>query len=122
MERTAFEDAIKGFVAGSVDPSARARVAIRKWIPASELDEGHELVRVVGEVLAEVIGATPATDLFPATTDATWFSEIGIPCLPAVGPGLLRHAHSADEAVSIAALEQARAVYRRLAQRYCEGP
>ena len=78
-------------------------------------------MRVVRGVLAEVLGATPPTDLFPATTDATWFSEIGIPCLPAVGPGLLRHAHSADEAVSIVSLEQARAVYGRLAHRYCEG-
>ena len=77
---------------------------------------------MVREVLAEVVGAIPPTDLFPATTDATWFSGLGIPCLPAVGPGLLRHAHSADEAVSIASLEQARAVYRRLAHRYCEGP
>ena len=122
MEQAAFEDAIEKFVAESVDPSARARIAIRKWIPASDLDEEHEIVRVVGEVLAEVLGATPPADLFPATTDATWFTEVGIPCLPAVGPGLLRHAHAADETVSIASLEQARAVYRRLAQRYCEGP
>jgi acetylornithine deacetylase/succinyl-diaminopimelate desuccinylase-like protein len=121
MEQPAFEDELRAFVAASVDSPARAAVTIRKWIPASDLSEEHELVRIVGEVLAEVLGATPPTDLFPATTDATWFSGIGIPCLPAVGPGLLRHAHSADEAVSISALEQARAVYRKLAERYCEG-
>jgi acetylornithine deacetylase/succinyl-diaminopimelate desuccinylase-like protein len=43
------------------------------------------------------------------------------PSLPAVGPGLLRYAHGADERISVAALEQARAVYRQLARRYCEG-
>jgi succinyl-diaminopimelate desuccinylase len=121
MERAAFAEAIERFVAESINQSAHAHVTIRKWIPASDLDEESELVRVVGEVLAEVLGLTPPTDLFPATTDATWFSGVGIPCLPAVGPGLLRHAHGADEAVSIAALEQARLVYRRLAHRYCEG-
>ncbi|MGZ8593282.1 MAG: M20 family metallopeptidase [Actinomycetota bacterium] len=121
MDRAAFESAIRGFVADTVDPSARAEVTIRTWIPAATIDEGHALVSVVRGVLAESLGTVPPDDVFPATTDASWFSEMGIPSLPAVGPGLLRYAHGADERVSVAALEQARAVYRELARRYCEG-
>lgn len=121
MDRSAFESAIRGFVADTVDPSARTDVVIRNWIPAATIDDGHPLVSVARGVLAESQGAIPPDDFFPATTDATWFSEIGIPSLPAVGPGLLRYAHGADERISIAALEQARAVYRALASRYCEG-
>jgi succinyl-diaminopimelate desuccinylase len=78
------------------------------------------VVQAARGALAETLGAVPPDGFFPATTDATWFSEVGIPSLPAVGPGLIRHAHGADETVSIAALEQARAIYRALARRYCE--
>jgi succinyl-diaminopimelate desuccinylase len=121
MDRSAFEHAIRSFVAEELDPSARVDVVIRNWIPAATIDEKHPLVPDARGVLGEMLGAVPPDDFFPATTDATWFSEIGIPSLPAVGPGLLRYAHGADERVSVAALEQARAVYRALARRYCEG-
>lgn len=119
MDRSAFEAEIRSFVAGTIDPSARADVVIRNWIPASTLDDDHPLVDDVRAVLGDTLGTIPPDDLFPATTDATWFSEVGIPSLPAVGPGLLRFAHGADEAVSIRSLEQARAVYRALVRRYC---
>jgi succinyl-diaminopimelate desuccinylase len=121
MDRSAFEAAIRTFVANTLDPSARADVMIRNWIPAATIDDEDPLVTVAREVLSETRGAVPPDDVFPATTDATWFSEIGIPSLPAVGPGLLRYAHGADERISVAALEQARAVYDALARRYCEG-
>lgn len=122
MDRSAFEQAIRSFVADALDPSARADVLIRKWIPPATIDREHPLVPVVRGVLAETCGEAPPDDFFPATTDATWFSEIGIASLPAVGPGLLRYAHCADERVSVTALAQARAVYRALARRYCERP
>lgn len=121
MDRSAFESAIRDFVADTVDPAARAEVGIYAWIPAATIDDGHPLVSVVRGVLADSLGNVPPDDVFPATTDASWFSEMGIPSLPAVGPGLLRYAHGADERVSVAALEQARVVYRDLARRYCEG-
>jgi acetylornithine deacetylase/succinyl-diaminopimelate desuccinylase-like protein len=121
MDRLAFESAIRGFVEDTVVPSARADVVIRNWIPAATIDEGDPLLPDVRAVLAGSTGTAPPDDVFPATTDATWFSEIGIPSLPAVGPGLIRYAHGADERVSIAALERARVVYRELARRYCEG-
>jgi succinyl-diaminopimelate desuccinylase len=120
MIRSAFESAIRGFVADTVDPSARADVVIRNWIPAAMIDDEDPLVAVARDALAGSRGAVPPDDVFPATTDATWFSEIGIPSLPAVGPGLLRYAHGADERISVAALEQARAMYGALARRYCE--
>jgi succinyl-diaminopimelate desuccinylase len=120
MDRSAFEHAIRHFVAETIDPSARADVVIRNWIPAVTVRDDDPVVQAARGALAETLGAVPPDGFFPATTDATWFSEVGIPSLPAVGPGLIRHAHGADETVSIAALEQARAIYRALARRYCE--
>ena len=46
----------------------------------------------------QVLGSAPERTLFPATTDASWFDAVGVPCLPAFGPGLLRHAHARDAA------------------------
>jgi succinyl-diaminopimelate desuccinylase len=121
MGRPAFEQGLRSFVAEAIDPPARAEVVIRNWIPATTIDNEHPLVQVVRGVLADTLGTIPSDGFFPATTDATWFSKAGIPSLPALGPGLLRYAHGADEAVSIDALDQARALYRVLVHRYCEG-
>ena len=67
-----------------------------------------------------------STDLpsavFPGTTDATWFDALQrLPTLPALGPGLLRRAHAADEWVSIQAVRQAVEIYTHLARAYCSG-
>ena len=62
----------------------------------------------------------PPPAVFPGTTDATWFSELqGIPTLPALGPGLLRRAHAADEWVSIEAVRTAVDLYTRIARGFC---
>jgi acetylornithine deacetylase/succinyl-diaminopimelate desuccinylase-like protein len=45
----------------------------------------------------------------------------GLPTLPALGPGLLRRAHAADEWVSIGAVRQAVELYTHLAAAYCSG-
>ena len=120
MDRSEFEAAIRRFIAQTIDPSVHTEIEIRNWIPAATLDEEHPLVEDVRGALSATLGTVPPNDYFPGTTDATWFSDVGIPSLPAVGPGLLRYAHGADEIVSIRALEQARTVYRAIARRYCE--
>ena len=66
----------------------------------------------------DVLGGDVRPSVFPGTTDATFFPE---PTLPALGPGLLRRAHAADEWVSIAALERAVDLYAELTRRFCPG-
>ena len=69
-----------------------------------------------------VLGTDPARAVFPGTTDATWFDAIqDLPTLPALGPGLLRRAHAADEWVSIMAVRQTVELYTDLASAYCSG-
>lgn len=61
----------------------------------------------------------PESD-YPATTDAAWLHGLaGIPTLPALGPGLLLHAHGADEYVDVAAVSRSVDVYAQLARAYC---
>jgi len=92
------------------------------WLPATLVAPGDPLVEVARASCRAVFGTDPARAVFPGTTDATWFNALqSLPTLPALGPGLLRRAHAADEWVSIAAVRQAVELYTRLASVYCAG-
>lgn len=122
MERTAFEAALHTFLDEHLPATAKAELTIRNWIPATAIDTDHPLAATARDALERVLGDVPADDVFPGTTDATWFAAMGIPCLPALGPGLLQHAHATDERITITSLQQARQLYRTLARRFCEQP
>ena len=111
MDRAAFELALTDFVRHRTPDGATTDITVLNWIKPVVLDASHELVQAARAAQAAVVGHEPELDLFPATTDASWFDAVGVPCLPAFGPGLLRHAHARDEAVSLAALEIARPLY-----------
>ncbi|MFP3915728.1 MAG: M20 family metallopeptidase [Actinomycetota bacterium] len=121
MDRRVFEGEVRSLVEAHRPEGADVRVTVQDWIPAAEVTPGHPIVEAARRAVASVTGATPPDDLFPATTDATWFTALGIPTLPAVGPGLLSHAHAPDEAVSVAALRQAVEVYSALISGYAGG-
>lgn len=128
MTRAAFDRDLADFLARQRERNAslRAEVAFepppRDWLPPTEVAAGHPLVRCLESALAEVVGRRPPRAVFPGTTDAAWLQGLGgIPTLPAAGPGLLPRAHAPDERVSVAALEQAAAVYARTARRFCTG-
>ena len=92
------------------------------WLPPTLVDPGDPLVGAAREACRAVLGTDPARSVFPGTTDATWFNAVqSLPTLPALGPGLLRRAHAADEWVSIAAVRQAVELYTHLASSYCSG-
>jgi succinyl-diaminopimelate desuccinylase len=92
------------------------------WLPATLVAPGAPLVEAARASCRSVFGTDPARAVFPGTTDATWFNAVqGLPTLPALGPGLLRRAHAADEWVSITAVRQAVELYTRLASVYCSG-
>ena len=88
------------------------------WLPATLVVPSDPLVEEARTACRAVLGTEPTSAVFPGTTDATWFSAIqGLPTLPALGPGLLRRAHAADEWVSITAVRRAVEIYTHLA--YC---
>jgi acetylornithine deacetylase/succinyl-diaminopimelate desuccinylase-like protein len=92
------------------------------WLPATLVVPSDPLVEAARAACQAVLGTDPAPAVFPGTTDATWFDAVqGLPTLPALGPGLLRRAHAADEWVSITAVNQAVDLYTHLATAYCSG-
>jgi acetylornithine deacetylase/succinyl-diaminopimelate desuccinylase-like protein len=105
-------------------PDLRAEVGFepgaRGWLPATEVPEDAPIAVATRGALEEVFGRAPPASVFPGATDAAWLQGVaGIPTLPAVGPGLLEHAHSADESVSLAALGACTEVYAALIRRFC---
>lgn len=92
------------------------------WLPPTAVAAGHPLAAAAAAAYRTVLGTNPPLAVFPGTTDATWFATIaGIPTLPAVGPGLLRRCHGADEWVSVAAVRTSVNLYAELAERFCSG-
>jgi succinyl-diaminopimelate desuccinylase len=92
------------------------------WLPATIVTPSDPLVEAALAACQAVFGTDPARAVFPGTTDATWFNAVqDLPTLPALGPGLLRRAHAADEWVSITAVRQAVELYTHLASAYCPG-
>lgn len=92
------------------------------WLPPAAVPARDPLAAAATAACQRVFGAAPPVSVFPGTTDATWFqARQGLPTLPALGPGLLRRAHGADEWVSVAALRQSVDLYTELAGQYCAG-
>ncbi len=120
MTENEFVAALKAFVAARVPDGAEVAVTVRDWIDATRIESDHAVAVAARDALEHVVGVVPADDVFPATTDATWLAAMGVPTLPALGPGLLRHAHAVDERVGMVALRQARDLYTHLARRFCE--
>jgi acetylornithine deacetylase/succinyl-diaminopimelate desuccinylase-like protein len=113
-----------GRVAGATGADLRVELDAppRDWLPAVWVHPDDELARAARRACAAVLGAPVPDSVFPGTTDATWFSELQrTPTLPALGPGLLRRAHAADEWVSVTAARKAVDLYTSLAGSFCAG-
>jgi acetylornithine deacetylase/succinyl-diaminopimelate desuccinylase-like protein len=90
------------------------------WLPAAAVPAGHPVALAARSACRSVLGTTPPFAVFPGTTDATWFDAgQGLPTLPALGPGLLRRAHGADEWVSVDAVRRSVDLYAALAADFC---
>ena len=90
------------------------------WIAATQISSSHPLVAAAQRASRAVFGDELPLAVFPGTTDATWFDSYqGVPCLPALGPGLLARCHAADEWVSIAAVKKSVDLYQAIAADFC---
>ena len=79
--------------------------------PASSIAPDLPLVRALASAATTVIGRPPTPGAFPGATEAHVLDSLGIPCVPAFGPGLLRKAHVPGESVPIDDLVAAAGIY-----------
>jgi acetylornithine deacetylase/succinyl-diaminopimelate desuccinylase-like protein len=90
------------------------------WLPAAAVPADHAVALAAQSACRRVLGSNPPLAVFPGTTDATWFDAgQGVPALPALGPGLLRRCHGADEWVSVDAVRRSVDLYAQLAMDFC---
>jgi acetylornithine deacetylase/succinyl-diaminopimelate desuccinylase-like protein len=89
------------------------------WTPASEIAASHPIVRALQRAAEFVFGTSPPLGAFAGTTDATRFQfGLGIPTVPAFGPGRCSLAHGPNERVAVDSLWQAAQVYAICALHY----
>ena len=90
------------------------------WLPPAAVPADSPIAAAARSACGQVLGSLPPLSVFPGTTDATWFDAgQALPTLPALGPGLLRRAHGADEWVSVAAVRHSVELYAALAAAFC---
>lgn len=76
-------------------------------VPALDVPVESPLVRCLSRAVEAVLGAPAEIAAFPGGTDAP---NLGFPCV-ICGPGALEQAHSADEFIEVAQMEQASRIY-----------
>lgn len=90
------------------------------WLAPTMVDPTSAIAVTARDACIAVLDTTPAWSVFPGTTDASWLGgELGVPTLPALGPGLLRRAHGPDEWVSVSAIRKTVDLYADLIRRFC---
>lgn len=106
MERESLQAEVAAFLehAHACDPDLAADVVADPgrlgWSAPQEIAPDHALVRHARDAMRRVLGREPVTGGYPATTDARYLSTVGIPTLPALGPGRITLAHAPDEWVA----------------------
>ena len=98
------------------DPELEAQLEFEKapldWIEPSEIDAGHPVVEAMQQAAESVLGQPIPLGCMPGTTDAPKLQiGLGIPTIPAFGPGLLPLAHAPNEYISIKSPLQAAKIY-----------
>lgn len=123
MDRDAVTATLAERIAGARDGGAELELEWSEpptdWLEGTLVDPADPLADAARAALARILGRTPPDSVFPGTTDATFLGADGTPVLPAVGPGLLRRAHAADEWVSVSALRRSIDLYAEIATEYC---
>lgn len=125
MDRTEVMAAVEQTVAHVVGDQASATIRYEPgslgWMPATEIDPQHPLVRAAHQAATEVLGHDIPDAAYPGGTDAGYFmGEHEVPTVVSLGPGWLSVAHGANERVGVDQLYQAQRLYRVLIRRYCE--
>ncbi len=89
------------------------------WIGPTEVPADHPMVQAAVAAGERVLGEAPPLATFPGASDAWPFQGMGgVPTIAGWGPGLLPLAHGPNEYVSVAALEEACAIFALTALEY----
>lgn len=90
------------------------------WISPGEIVTDEALLTAAKGAWRSVHGVEPTLGVMPAGTDSSIVDALGIPSLPAFGPGTLGVAHRPNESMPRSDLETATAMLERLARNYFE--
>jgi acetylornithine deacetylase len=123
MTREQFEEDIRAFLAEAAedDQGLEAELELELWVPATEIDPDHPLVRALRQASGDVLGEERPVGVFPGATDAAHLQlAAGIPTVAAFGPGYLPRAHAPNETVSVDGIVEAAEIYALAARRYLE--
>jgi acetylornithine deacetylase/succinyl-diaminopimelate desuccinylase-like protein len=88
------------------------------WIPSGETVGEGPLLDAARHAWRQVLGSEPELGVLPAGTDSSHVDALGIPALPAFGPGSLAVAHKPGESLPAADLATAIDLFEALARRY----
>jgi acetylornithine deacetylase len=114
-----FFEEMQSFVSANA-LSAHARVVQADWMwsggwgQGCDLSASHPLAVAASDAVRQVTGSNAGHVGFPMFSEASCIAALGIPTLPALGPGTWRSAHAADECVNEQALERGAAILQRV--------
>jgi acetylornithine deacetylase/succinyl-diaminopimelate desuccinylase-like protein len=91
------------------------------WIPSGETVGEGPLLDAARSAWRQVLGREPQLGVLPAGTDSSRVDALGIPALPAFGPGSLAVAHRPNESLPEADIPVAVDLIETLARAYLGG-
>ncbi len=115
-ELTAFIERLRGEdreLDASVEP-----LSDLAWHPPSSIDPAHPLVMAASSSARDVLGREVPLGTMPAFTDGSHWSNAGMACIPAFGPGSLLYAHRPNEFVVMEDVIMAARIYALTALRF----
>ena len=100
------------------DPRVTLEPVPGSWVPAGRAVEDPRLLGAAESAFASVLGRAPRHAVLPAATDSCHLDALGIPTLPAFGPGSFVEAHRAGESLAAADLPRGVAMLEALVAGY----
>lgn len=97
-----------------IGPELALEIDAADW-PASGVDPSAEIVTALADATEQVTGRRPRLTAFPGASEAHVLARLGIPTVPAFGPGLLAAAHVPGESIAVDDVGAAVAIYAGLA-------
>ena len=88
------------------------------WVPPGKVVKDDRLLGAARAAWRDVLRREPRERVFPAGTDSSHVDALGIPAIPAFGPGTLAVAHRPNESLPAADLTTAIGLFKALCRNY----
>lgn len=114
------ETATLAALAAAVGPEVELRPT--RWVTGVWTEPSHPWIQRVYDSTAPVLGVRPSPRTLPYFTDGSILAQAygGVPTV-ILGPGEAAQAHQTDEYCLVERIEQAAALFERLAEQWCRG-